>query len=124
MTPPKNRTLLVVDDDDDIRESLSDLLTHEGYEVSQAKQGLDALAQLRKGLLPSLILLDLMMPKMNGWEFLAAQRADASLAGLPVVVLSAERSPLSKDTEPQVRGRLPKPFDITQLLAVIERCAA
>jgi two-component system, chemotaxis family, chemotaxis protein CheY len=123
MTLAKNRKLLVVDDDDDIRETLTDLLTTEGYEVSQAKQGLDALAQLRKGLWPSLILLDLMMPKMNGWEFLEAQRADPSIADLPVVILSADRSPLSRAVDAQVRARLAKPFDISQLLAVIERCA-
>jgi CheY-like chemotaxis protein len=121
MKSPKNKRLLVVDDDDDIRESLSDLLQTEGYEVATARQGLDALTQLRKGLLPSLILLDLMMPQMNGWEFLEARSADAALAGLPVVVLSADTKPLATDAA--VCGRLAKPFKIAELLAIVERCA-
>lgn len=123
MTPSKNKRLLVVDDDDDIRESLSDLLVNEGYDVSTARQGLEALTQLRAGLLPALILLDMMMPSMNGWQFLEAQRNDEALSGLPVVVMSADPSPLPTSAEGQVKGRIGKPFHVEALLAMIERCA-
>src|SRR5689334_6104245 len=80
-------TILVVDDDEDILEALRDLLRDEGYDVVAARDGRTALERLRGGLRPRLILLDLMMPTMNGYEFRREQRADPALAGIPTIVV-------------------------------------
>src|SRR4051812_1696827 len=83
-----DRQILVVDDDREIRAVVDDLLTGEGYSVRTAgngRQALEILAQWR----PEVILLDLSMPEMNGWTFLAHQQADPTLAGIPVIVMSA-----------------------------------
>ncbi|HET9620729.1 MAG TPA: response regulator [Kofleriaceae bacterium] len=83
-------TVLVVDDDRDIRDSLVDLLEDLGYAALSASNGLDALEILRtRRELPSMILLDLMMPGLDGHGFCAAQRAELAWAAIPVVVLSA-----------------------------------
>jgi len=86
--------ILLIEDDSDLADAIVEVLQTEGYRVSYASDGREALATLAKGNLPDLILLDLMMPKMNGWEFRAAQLGDRRLAKIPVVVLSAtgERS--------------------------------
>ena len=79
--------ILVVDDDPESRELLSDLLNKEGYLVVCAEDGRQALDYMSSST-PGLILLDLMMPKMSGWEFLAQQKNDPRLASIPVVVIS------------------------------------
>src|SRR3954470_12387725 len=85
------KRVLVVDDDPDIRESVRLVLEDEGYEVEEAADGAAALALLRAATTrPDVILLDLMMPVMNGWQFRAAQLADDDLADIPVIVLSAD----------------------------------
>jgi CheY-like chemotaxis protein len=81
--------VLVVDDDPDIRETLREVIEAEGFAVVCAANGRAALEALDMGLRPSLIVLDLMMPAMSGWELLAAIRAERSLADLPVAVISA-----------------------------------
>ena len=82
--------ILIVDDDDDIRELLAEFLEDEGYQVTTARNGLDALGKLRAGSAhPCLILLDLMMPVMNGFQFLEAFRSDPALSPIPVAVVSA-----------------------------------
>src|SRR5690349_16993945 len=86
------RRVLVVDDDADIRETVSLILEDEGYEVQSAQDGAAALGVLRAGPLPDVILLDLMMPVMNGWQFREQQTRDPRLAAIPVVVLSADSS--------------------------------
>jgi len=86
---PEPLTVLVVDDDRYIVEGLSDLLESEGYKVATATNGLDALDQLRRGLRPSVIVLDLMMPTMDGWGFRQEQMKDAELKEIPVVVMTA-----------------------------------
>ena len=83
------RRILVVEDDRDIRESLQDLLEVEGYAVTTAENGRDALEQLQRMDAPSVILLDLMMPVMSGDEFLRELRKDGALASIPVLVVSA-----------------------------------
>jgi len=109
--------ILVVDDDRGIRETLGDVLRDEGYRVELASDGSEALARLRLGDVPSLILLDLSMPGMSGLEFRRAQLDDAALAGIPVVVLSAD----PKNPLPEVAGWLRKPVDLHELLATVER---
>jgi CheY-like chemotaxis protein len=106
--------LLIVEDDPDIRESLSEALGWEGYDVTTAANGLEALELLRGGLHADVILLDLMMPVMSGWEFRRVQADDPALAGIPVVVVSASSPGTSRPDR-----YLPKPFTIEDLLAVL-----
>src|SRR5690242_6605113 len=81
--------VMVVDDDDDIRETLVGLLEDEGYEVVAHPTGRDALDALQAGILPRVILLDLMMPVMGGGEFRPAQLGDPALASIPVILITA-----------------------------------
>ncbi len=81
--------VLVVDDDPDIRDTLRDVIEAEGFCVVCAPNGDAALDVLRRGLRPALVVLDLMMPAMSGWELLAAIRAERALADIPVAVISA-----------------------------------
>ena len=84
------RLILVVDDDQDFRAAVRDLLVDAGFEVQTARNGQDALEVLEKIDTPALILLDFMMPEMNGRQFLAARRRDERLRSIPVVILSAQ----------------------------------
>jgi len=88
---PDAQPVLIVDDDLDILEALTDLLESEGYNVTAVTDGRAALSHLRRGLRPSVILLDLMMPGMNGWDFRAEQVNDVDLRDIPVVVVTAAR---------------------------------
>jgi len=111
--------VLVVDDDADIRETVSLILEDEGYEVQSAPDGAIALAMLREGPRPDVILLDLMMPVMNGWQFREEQERDPELVGIPIVVLSADAS--LKDKAGYFGGAyLSKPVNIESLLEAIE----
>jgi CheY-like chemotaxis protein len=115
-------TVLVVDDDEDIRFAMSDTLEAEGYRVLLAEDGLDALAKLRAGgERPHLILLDLMMPNMDGGAFCAAKRQDPQLSPIPVVIVSADARVSQKAAELGVAGCLAKPVRIAELVATIER---
>ncbi len=123
MEPP---SILVVDDDDDIREVMADLITDLGYRVSTARNGLEALQLLRAATVkPCLVLLDLMMPVMNGFEFIAERARDPSLAAVPVVILSAHGN-LSQEQRDALGERvLPKPVPMDALLELIKRhCSA
>jgi CheY-like chemotaxis protein len=82
-------TVLIVDDDLPVRTALKELFETEGYAVALAANGRAALNHLRKGLRPCVILLDLMMPEMDGWDFRNAQLADPGLKDIPVVILTA-----------------------------------
>jgi CheY-like chemotaxis protein len=81
--------VLIVDDEADLVSGLSELLESEGYRVATAMDGLEALDQLRRGLRPTVILLDLMMPRMDGWDFRQEQLKDDDLKEIPVIVLTA-----------------------------------
>jgi CheY-like chemotaxis protein len=83
------QTVLIVDDDQDIISGLAELIEDEGYAVATATDGQGALDQLRGGLRPCAILLDLMMPRMNGWDFRAEQLKDPDLREIPVIVITA-----------------------------------
>ena len=83
------QSILVVEDNDDVRDTLCDALTQEGYPVYTCKNGKEALLKLKQIPGPALVLLDLMMPVMNGWQFLENQQNDAKISGNPVVILSA-----------------------------------
>jgi CheY-like chemotaxis protein len=113
--------ILVVDDDEDIRAALIELLEDSGYRAVGAAHGSAALEHLREcGEPPCVILLDLSMPVMDGWEFRAEQRRDPSLAAIPVVVISAYRDRPSV-TELDAAAYLNKPVDAAALLEVIRR---
>lgn len=124
MSSRAERTLLIVDDDVDVRDSLVELLDAEGYSVLTAANGSDALAMLRDAVsLPSVILLDLMMPVMNGYEFRMTQMRDERLAAIPVFLLSAGERVDERMRD--VAEVLPKPLDIDALLAALAReCGA
>jgi len=112
--------ILLVEDDAPLRETLTEILGEEGYEVASAANGAEALALLEAADAPSLILLDLMMPVMNGWELHLALRADPRLAEIPVVVLSA-RAGVSGGALPDAAAFLAKPFDAARLLDTVGR---
>lgn len=118
------RTILVVDDDDDIREVVAMALETMGHPVEMARDGLDAMERLSAGLRPALILLDMMMPRMDGETFLTALRADPRLAHIPVVLLSAHNETRKKAAELRADGFLVKPIDVDTLLGTVGRFAA
>jgi CheY-like chemotaxis protein len=112
-------TVLLVEDDPDIRGAICELLQFEGYEVAMAANGSEALRVLaRLEPRPSLILLDLMMPVLDGYGFLERLRAHATLPAIPVLVLTA--SPIDRAPEGTV-GLLRKPMDVDTLLAQVTR---
>jgi CheY-like chemotaxis protein len=116
--------VMVVEDDYAIRETLRELLEEEGYRVTQASNGAEALARLRDSDgPPTLILLDLMMPVMDGWEFRDAIAGDPRLAEIPVIVISADHSLDKKVSAMRVQGWLAKPFELGQLLAAVGQFA-
>jgi len=111
--------ILVVDDDEDIRDSISSLLQLRGYSVDTAADGADGLERMRSGAPPALVILDFMMPRMNGEEFRAAQLRDPALAAIPVVLLTGAG-------EGAVAGRVPveriaKPIDLQLLFDTVAR---
>jgi CheY-like chemotaxis protein len=112
------KSILIVEDNTDVRETLEEVLKGEGYPVYTSKNGKDALAKLRVIPSPALVLLDLMMPVMNGWEFLDAQKQDAVLASHRVVTLSAVQPTKSiEDPTPlDVANSIQKPINLEPLL--------
>ena len=108
--------VLIVEDDRDIRDTLADVLQSEGYEVACARNGLEGLIAARHHH-PDVIVLDLMMPVMNGWQFREQQRMDASIRDVPVVVISAARDRADID----VREYIAKPCDLNDLLDTVRR---
>lgn len=113
--------ILVVEDDTAIREALCDLLEGEGYTVATVPDGQAALTYLHQGLQqPCLILLDLLMPVMNGYVFRHIQQQDAHLAKIPVVVLSAQSLSDHEAGGMQVAFYLRKPVALDQLLTIVD----
>jgi len=111
-------SVLIVDDEKDLRESVSDLLLARGYVVAAAEDGQAALDMLRDGTCkPDVILLDLMMPGMNGWQFRNEQLRDPELASIPVVVITATRNL----REIRADDMLNKPVKPEELVAVVDR---
>ncbi len=112
---------MVVEDDESIRETLAEVLEEEGYGVTRAANGAEALQRLHGPSRADLILLDLMMPVMDGWELRARLRSDPEYSGIPVVVVSAHHAVGSQADRLGVQAWLAKPFDIDHLLHTIHR---
>ena len=114
LSPAQCLAVLIVEDDDDIREVVASALSNEGFQVYQANTGVRALELLREMPHPSLIFADLMMPVMSGWDLIKALSQDDRLATLPVVVVSAV------DQEaPHGFRRVKKPFDLDELVKIV-----
>jgi CheY-like chemotaxis protein len=115
------RRVLIIDDDPGARDALSSILGDEGFDVACACDGRAALDHLRSAPRPSVILLDLTMPEMDGWEFRSAQKQDPSLCSIPVIVVSAagplDQTPIDDINVEIIR----KPVDIDKLLQAIRR---
>jgi CheY-like chemotaxis protein len=110
--------VLVVDDDVEIREVLVEILEDNGYETAAAANGREALRKLHEEAPPSLILLDLMMPVMDGRAFREEQLRTPALADIPVVVVSAYRDLEAQSAGMEVKAHLSKPLEIDELLRV------
>lgn len=110
----------MVDDDPDILEALAEILEVEGFEVRRARNGQEALEQLGPPA-PKLILLDLMMPVMDGWEFVQRLPHRHSGQAIPIVILSADRNVAAKAKELGAVGYLAKPFELNDLLELVRR---
>ena len=108
------KRVLVVEDHEDMREALVEILRLEGYQVSWAGDGQQALGEAKLHR-PDVILLDLMMPEMNGWQFREEQVKDPDIADVPVIVMSAYASDMD------AAASLPKPFLIEDMIETVRR---
>ena len=113
-----SKSVLVVEDDPSIRSLIQMVLEAEGYHVLTASNGQEGVKILKQGAHPGLILLDLMMPIMNGWEFLRARREDCLSEEIPVIVLSAAGIEVAPDG---ANGMFSKPFELESLLQITHR---
>jgi CheY-like chemotaxis protein len=117
---PQHSVVMVVDDDPDLRDAMGAILESAGYRIISAENGSDALLALRSGGQPSAIVLDLMMPVMNGWQFLDERRHRRDVACIPVIVVSASEP----EELPEVAAFLSKPFEPDRFIAVVRGFAA
>jgi CheY-like chemotaxis protein len=115
------RSLLIVEDEVDLRETLAEILRCHGFEPATAGSGAEAIEALRKGEAPRVILLDLMMPGMSGWEFRDVQLRDPELASIPVVLVSGVSDLAEAAAATRAAAFLSKPLDIEVLIDVLAR---
>lgn len=116
------KKILVVDDDASIRKLIVVYLSREGYSVVEASNGQSGLDLMRLGGI-DLVLLDLMMPVVSGWDVLRERSTDRSLVEIPVIIVSANRgAELADVMDRSICGFLPKPFDLTTLNALVRGC--
>ena len=113
--------ILVVEDDDDIRDTMQEMLASEGFRVDVARDGIDALGKLAVDADPPLIILDMMMPRMDGETFLKELRGKPTLADSSVIVISGDAAKRQKAGELHVVACLIKPFELEELLGLIRR---
>jgi CheY-like chemotaxis protein len=116
----RDHSVLIVEDDEEALAMMSQFLQLEGFATVIARNGREALQVLRTGGPPCVILLDLMMPVMDGWQFRRAQREDAVLAGIPVIVVSAAGNRNEVATLDPVEY-IPKPIDFERLLDSVQQ---
>ena len=124
MIDPPSRSLMIIDDDDDLRNALSLIMSAHGYEVAAFGDARRALGALETGGPPFLILLDLMMAGMSGWEFRAAQLANVTLSAIPVVILTAANTLTDGVHTLSDVEIVEKPFALDALLSLVARYAA
>lgn len=114
--------VLLIEDDADVRTTLADILELEGFQVEWCEDGATALERLRAGDRPDVILLDLMMPQMDGWQFRASQEADPKMAAIPVVVLSAQGGLTAEQIQRlHAAAFLRKPIEVGQLVDALAK---
>lgn len=118
----KENCILVVEDNEDIREVLKEVLEVEGYSVDVAVDGREAMSKLKNNPPPHLILLDLMLPHMNGWEVIDELKKDPedTLAKVPIIILSAAGKE-AQSAAKKVEGYLKKPVELSELLKAVEK---
>jgi CheY-like chemotaxis protein len=114
-------SVLIVEDDSDTRAAVAALLESRGYRVAEAEDGVDALEHLRAPHCVCLIVLDLFMPRMNGWAFRQEQVQDPDLAAIPVVVVSADPAAARAAANLGVAATMAKPIDFDRLVEVVAR---
>jgi CheY-like chemotaxis protein len=119
---PVRPVIMVIDDDSAIRSAISELLDDAGYQVIEAADGREGLTHLSKGVLPHLIVLDLMMPVADGWKFRAEQMMNPALASIPVIVITA--IPVAAPHQDLGVEVLSKPFKPEVLLSMVRRHCA
>lgn len=119
-----SKSILIVEDDEDIAKNLQELLEEEGYGVVHCSNGSSALSYLdaSSAALPSLILLDIMMPVMDGFQFREQQQLDPRIASLPVIVMTADGNIEEKRKKMGAQAYVRKPLDLLEFLDTIERC--
>ena len=117
-----SRCVMIIEDDVEIREMIMLVLRAEGYEIATAAEGAEALEKLRAGVQPCVILLDLMMPGVNGWQFHAELMADPRLAHIPVVVVSGASNVAESAKALGAAGYLAKPVSLEALIDGVTRC--
>ena len=115
--------VLIVEDHDDTRAGLALMLEREGFTVEVAANGREALVKLYRGLRPSVILMDLMMPVMSGFEFREVQLRDAELAAIPLIAYSAVTDPNLTARHLKADGYVWKPVENSTLLAMVKKLA-
>lgn len=123
MSARDGQLVLVVDDDEDLREMLAIVLKAHGYRTQEAVDGVDALGQIDAGSQPALVLLDLRMPRMNGTEFLEALGA-RSRTDIPVVVITGDLGGAREALAAGARTCVRKPIDVSALLDTVSQHAA
>jgi chemosensory pili system protein ChpA (sensor histidine kinase/response regulator) len=114
-------SVLVVDDDEDIRDVLSVLLETEGFHVDTARDGVEALEQLKSGPPPAVVLLDMMMPRMDGESLVREMKRDPAVADVPVVIMSGHSAVREKAESLAAADCLVKPVEVDELLRVVRR---
>lgn len=123
MVRPGKRCLLVVDDDPSIRLLLMTFLRRKGFQTLEASNGREALTQMRT-CAADLVIMDLMMPEVSGWDVLRERNADASLQQIPIIVVTAQniRETSVGIADDHVAAVLGKPFDLDVLLRTVRSC--
>lgn len=114
------KLILIVEDDADLAQSVAEVLESEGYRTAIATNGQEALDRLTRSNRPDLILLDLMMPVMDGWQFREQQRKAPSMASIPVVAVTADDDARGKAAAINAAGHVAKPVTVQKLISTVE----
>jgi CheY-like chemotaxis protein len=116
---PSTNTVLIVDDDEEFRQALVEIVQDEGFRVETATSGMEALDKLRWGLRPCVVLLDMQMAVMTGWDFRAEQNRDATLSAVPVIAMTAGYWK-NRDFG-DYAARISKPIQVLELKATLAK---